>query len=473
MTTLQVTARQSGRKSVEARQLERLQNGFSGYLLYPEDRGFDEARSIWNAMIDRRPALIARCKSPADVQRAIHFARDSEALLSIRGGGHNIAGSAVCDGGVMIDLSLMKAVQVDERARTARVSPGATLSDLDQATLQVGLATPVGINSTTGVAGLTLGGGFGWLSRKYGMTIDNLIGVDVVTADGQLVRADEAQHPDLFWALRGGGGNFGVVTSFDFRLHPVPAEILAGLLVYPAEQGQQLLRRYADYVPTLGDDTAIWAVLRKAPPLPFLPASVHGRDVVVLAVCHVGDPEAGRAAIEPLRSFSELYGEHLGLQPLVAWQRAFDPLLTPGARNYWKSHYLARIDDRLIEILLEAAAHAPSPHSEVFVGQLGGATARVPVDATAFAHRAAEYVVNVHGRWLTSSEDDAMIEWARKLYKDAAPFATGGVYVNFLTADESERVHAAYGENYDRLAAIKRAYDPTNLFRINQNIRPA
>ena len=444
-----------------------------GSLLREGDPGYDESRTIWNGMIDRRPALVARCTGAADVMRAVDFARENALMLAVRSGGHNIAGNAVCEGGMMIDLSRMNLVRVDPQARVAHVGAGATLGDLDHETQAFGLAVPVGINSTTGVAGLTLGGGFGWLSRKYGLTVDSLQAADVVTADGKLLRASATEHPDLFWALRGGGGNFGIVTRFEFRLHPVGPDVLAGLVVYPIEQARSALTQYRDFAKALPDEAAAWIVLRKAPPLPFLPASIHGKEVIIFALFHAGDPARGQAIFESVRRFGVPAGEHIGVQPLTAWQSAFDPLLTPGARNYWKSHNFARLDDGLFDLVVKYLRELPSPHTEIFIGQLGGATSRVASDATAYSERSAEYVMNVHGRWETAAEDDAGIAWCRRLFDDAAPFATGGVYVNFLTEDESDRVSKAYGGNYRRMAQIKAHYDPNNLFRLNHNVKPA
>jgi FAD/FMN-containing dehydrogenase len=457
-------------KTIDLREASQLRQVLKGPLLAPADADYEQARQVWNATIDRRPALIARCRSTGDVQQVVKFARQRGLLLAVRGGGHNIAGNAVCEGGLVLDLSPMRGVTVDANARTARVQGGATLGDLDRATQAHGLATPVGINSTTGVGGLTLGGGFGWLSRRFGLTVDNLVGADVVSAGGQLLHASEQDNPDLFWALRGGWGNFGVVTSFDFRLHPVGPDVWCGLVVYPAQQAASILRRYRQVAGQLTDETSAWVILRKAPPLPFLPATVHGDDVLVCAFLHSGDVDAGRRAIEPLRNLGPAHGEHVGVERYTAWQQAFDPLLAAGARNYWKSHNFDQLRDGLIEALVKHARLAPSPHSEVFVGQLGCATARVAPDATAYPHRDASFVMNVHGRWLSPEQDDAVIPWARELYRDTAPFATGGVYVNFLTAEETERIGAAYGGNYARLVAAKRKYDPENLFRMNHNI---
>ena len=443
-----------------------------GSVLTPESAGYEEARKIWNAMIDRRPGLIVRCAGAANVMQAVRFARENGLLVSVRGGGHNIAGNALCDGGVLIDLSGLRFVHIDPMNRTARVAPGATLGDLDRESQAFGLAVPVGINSTTGIAGLTLGGGFGWLTRKYGLTVDNLLSADVVTADGRFLRTDPNENADLFWGIRGGGGNFGVVTSFTFQLHPVGPTVLAGLIVHPFDRAGDLMRRYRDIAAAMPDEAACWVVLRKAPPLPFLPAEVHGREVMVFGVFHAGDEEAGWKALEPVRALGQALGEHVGPMPYAAWQSAFDPLLAPGARNYWKSHNFTRLDDGLIDLLVEQAGRLPSDQCEIFVGQLGGAANRVPADATAYPHRDAEFVMNVHSRWANPPEDTACTLWAREVFDKTAPYATGGVYVNFITDDE-QRVQAAYGANYERLAALKRKYDPTNMFCVNQNIAPA
>ena len=473
MSSIGIKGLDGGSRSVDSAQIESLRGALRGTLLQPGDPAYDESRTIWNAMIDRHPALIARCTGAADVMRAVDFARENSLLLAVRGGGHNIAGNAVCDGGMMIDLSRMKHVRVDPETRTAHVGAGATLGDLDHETQAFGLATPTGINSTTGVAGLTLGGGFGWLSRKHGMTVDGLTAADVVTANGKLLRASERENPDLFWAIRGGGGNFGIVTRFEFRLHPVGPNVLAGLVVYPIDQARSALTQYRDFARTLPDESAAWVVMRRAPPLPFLPASIHGKEVVIFALFHGGDPAKGQAIFEPVRRFGTPAGEHIGIQPFTAWQSAFDPLLTPGARNYWKSHNFTRLDDGLLDLVLKYVGELPSPHTEIFIGQLGGAMNRVAPDATAYAQRNAEYVMNVHGRWETAAEDGAGVAWCRRLFDEAAPYATGGVYVNFLTEDESDRVTQAYGGNFRRMAQVKAKYDPSNLFRLNQNVRPA
>jgi FAD/FMN-containing dehydrogenase len=459
-------------KELTNKAVEGLRAATQGRLILPADSNFDEARRVWNATIDRRPAAILQCASAADVPHAIRFARTNELQLSVRGAGHNIAGSSVCEGGLMIDFSCMKTVRIDAGERRAYVEPGATLADFDEAAQKHALATPVGINSTTGIAGLTLGGGFGWLTRRYGMTIDNLLGAQVVTADGERMRASETENSDLFWALRGGGGNFGIVTQFEFALHPVGPEVLAGLIVFPMSEAQSVLRQYREFVSRAPDELSVWVVMREAPPLPFLPAEVHGKPALVLAMCFSGGPADGEKLVAELRRFGKPWGEHVGPAPYVQWQKAFDPLLTPGARNYWKSHNLAELPDPLVGTLIDQARRLAGPQCEVFLAHLGGAASRVPSNAMAYGHRDAEFVMNVHARWDDPAQDEACIGWARGVFDAVRPFATGGAYVNFMTEDEDERVATAYGPNHARLAQLKARYDPQNVFRMNQNIRP-
>jgi FAD/FMN-containing dehydrogenase len=451
---------------------ESLKNKVKGRVVLPGDRDYDEVRKIWNAMIDRRPGVIVQCTGADDVAQSIGFARENGAEISIRGAGHNIGGNSLCEGGVMIDLSTMKNIRVDTAQKRALADPGLTLADFDKATQEHGLATPLGINSTTGISGLTLGGGFGWLTRKYGMTIDNLISAEVVTADGKKQRASEGENPDLFWAIRGGGGNFGVVTQYEFKLHPVGPQILAGLIVYPFNEAKQVLQKYREFSRTAPLELTIWTVLRKAPPLPFLPAEVHGKEVAVLAVCYAGDVAEGEKLIQPLRGFGKLVGEHIGGMPYAQWQQAFDPLLTPGARNYWKSHNFTEVADGVFDAMIEYAGKLPSNQCEIFIGHLAGAMNDVPATATAYAPRDAKYVMNVHGRWDEPSQDKAGIQWSREFFQAAAPYASAGAYVNFMTADEGDRVAGAYGVNYERLKQLKRRYDPENIFHLNQNIKP-
>ena len=443
-----------------------------GEILTADSPGFDKVRAVWNAMIDRKPALIARCKSADDVVACVKFATQHDLLVAVRGGGHNIAGNAVCEGGLLIDLSLMRAVKVDAAKQTAHVEGGALLGDFDQAAQAHGLATPLGINSTTGVAGLTLGGGFGWLSRKHGLTLDNLLSATVVTAAGEKLTASAKENSDLFWALRGGSGNFGVVTSFEFKLHKIGTEVLSGLIVHPLADAKKVLQYYRDFAAKAPDELAVWFVLRKAPPLPFLPEKWHGKEILALAACYFGDLKTGEKLLQPLRAFGQPIADVIGPTPYIGWQQVLDPLLTPGMRNYWKSHEFLQIPDAMIDVIMDFASRLPDPQTELAFAQLGGAIQRVPNDATAYSHREPNFLINVHTRWDAAANDSKCIAWARDLIKALAPFSTGAVYVNFLTSDEEDRVKMAYGANLAKLVAVKKKYDPTNLFRMNANIRP-
>ncbi len=455
------------------RDLPALRTRITGATVLPDDERYDETRKIWNGMIDRRPALIVQCASSDDIRHALAFGRRQGLEIAVRGAGHNVAGSGTTDGGIMIDLSGLRGVDVDPGARLAKVQPGATLADVDAATQRHALATPVGVNSTTGIAGLTLGGGFGWLTRRYGMTVDNLVGAEVIGADGTTRYASADENPDLFWAIRGGGGNFGIVSRFEFALHPVGPEIVAGLVVYPLEQGAEVLRAYRDYTATAPESVAAWTVLRKAPPLPFLPESAHGCNAVIIAIACTAPVAESEALLAPLKNLgAEPLGAHLGAMPYAQWQQAFDPMLLPGARNYWKSHNFTTLADGLLDAAVACAAQLPGPECEIFIAHLAGAANRVAPDATAYAHRDARYVMNVHGRWRTPEEDENGIGWARKVFAACAPYASSGVYSNFMTADEIGRVDAAYGSNHARLQALKRRYDPDNVFHRNPNIVP-
>ncbi len=473
MTEIRLTSLQGEAIVLGSDTLAAFRQMLRGDVCLAQDPGYDEARTIWNAMINRHPGAVVRCRGAADIIRAVRFAREHGLLLAVRGGGHNIAGNSVCEGGLLIDLSPMRSIRVDPFHHIARVEPGATLGDFDKEAQAFALATPLGINSTTGVAGLTLGGGFGWLSRKFGLAADNLVSADVVTAEGELVQASAAENSDLFWALRGGGGNFGVVSSFEFGLHPVGPMVLSGLIVHPFARAKELLAGYRQVASKAPDELTVWVVLRQAPPLPFLPPEVHGKEILVFAVCYTGGEVEGKRALEPLRGLGEPIADVIGMQPYAGWQTAFDPLLTPGAYNYWKSHNFVELSDGLLDTLASYAARLPTGECEIFIGQLGGATSRVALDATAYPHRNANFVMNVHTRWRETADEQRSIDWARKFFAETAPHATGGVYVNFMPEDEIERVPSAYGANYRRLAALKAKYDPGNLFRLNQNVRPA
>ena len=443
-----------------------------GSLLLPDEPGYDTARAIWNAMIDKRPGIIVRCAGAADVRTAVNFAREHGLALAVRGGGHNIAGSALVNDGLVIDLSAMRSVRVDAQARRAWVEGGALLRDFDHEAQAYALATPLGINSTTGVAGLTLGGGFGWLTRKYGMTVDNLVAADIVIANGERLHIDKDNHPDLFWAIRGGGGNFGVVTSFQFALHEVGPLVTAGLIVFPFTDARQVLRNYRDYAETLDPNISLWAVLRGAPPLPFLPVEVHGTGIVALVFFSTSPQDEVQGAIDTVRSFGTPVGEHVGPVPYTAWQQVFDPLLVAPARNYWKSHNFNTLSDAALDVVIDYAGRLPSSESEIFLGLIGGAANAHAPDETAYPHRSALYAMNVHTRWQDPAQDAECLAWARAFFQAAAPHAAGSVYINFLNEDEVDRIAEAYGPNYQRLKQIKAKYDPDNLFRANQNILP-
>jgi FAD/FMN-containing dehydrogenase len=364
-------------------------------------------------------------------------------------------------------------VHIDPVSRTARIEPGATLADFDKDAQAFGLATPLGINSTTGVSGLTLGGGFGWITRKFGLTIDNLISADIVTANAQLVHANERENTDLFWAIRGGGGNFGVVTSFAFRLHPLGPEVLSGLVIHSLEKAGELLPAFQRIVNEAPDELTIWAVLRKAPPLPFLPSEWHGKQVLIFAACYSGAVKAGEKAVAPLRALGTPIADVIAPHPFTTWQTAFDPLLTAGARNYWKSHDFDSLSDEVVRVILDGVRTLPTPESEIFIAHIGGAMTGVPSDATAWQNRQAHFVMNLHTRWQEPEKDTACITWARQMFDAAAPLASGSVYMNFMAGDEAARIEEAYGPHYRRLVDIKRRYDPNNQFRVNQNIRPS
>jgi len=428
-------------------------------------------------MIDRRPALIARCSGVADVIEAVNFARDHALPVAVRGGGHNVAGLAVCDDGLMIDLSALKGIHIDPQRHIARAQPGVLWGELDRESQLFGLATPGGFVSTTGIAGLTLGGGFGWLSRKHGFTVDNLLAVDVVTADGRFLTASQDEHPDLFWGVRGGGGNFGVATSFQYQLHPVGPTVMAGLLLYPFDLAAEVLEFYRDFSATAPDALGTMAFLRHAPPAPYIPKAMHGQLVVAVVVCYAGSVAEGEAVVRPLKAFAPqghpALVDTISPKPYVVHQAFLDAAVPHGNQYYWKSEYLAGIEDQAIGTILAHVEQLASPHTNVILFQLGGTISRVSAAETAAANRAAAYVLNIASAWADPCEAEQHIAWTRTFWSAMRPFASGGVYVNFLSGDEGEaRVRTAYGPNYAQLVALKNKYDPGNLFHINQNIRP-
>jgi FAD/FMN-containing dehydrogenase len=453
--------------------VESLRASLRGALLRPGDEGYEGARAVWNGMIDRRPELIVRCAGVADVIDAVRFANANDLLVAVRGGGHSVAGLSVCDGGIVIDLSPMKSIRVDPARRTARAEPGVKWGELDRETQTFGLAVPGGVVSTTGIAGLTLGGGQGWLGRKYGLALDNLLSVDVVTADGTFLTASAEENTDLFWGVRGGGGNFGVVTSFEYRLNPVGPIVFAGPVFYPWEQATQVLRGYRDFFADAPDEVAGQAAILTAPPAPFLPESVHGTKLVALGLCYVGDPQAGEGALAPLRSLGESVADLVGPMPYTALQTLLDEAQLPGRQNYWKSSYVNEISDEAIETVVAHVTTAPSPLTLVYFLRLGGAIARAGEDDMAYSHRLAAYDFAILTVWTDPREDDEQIAWTRELWQAMQPYAADAVYVNNLGDEGDERVREAYGDaKYERLVALKDTYDPGNLFRLNQNIKP-
>ncbi len=448
----------------------KLKSGFKGNVLLPGDAAYDDARTIWNAMFDRKPAVIAQCTDVQDIVKCVNFGREAGLVISVKSGGHNSAGTAVCDNGLMIDLSLMQRVDVD--GKTVRAEGGCLLGKVDAEAQKHGLAVSAGIVSHTGVGGLTLGGGFGWLSRKYGLTIDNLDSAEVVTADGRVVNASENENADLFWAIRGGGGNFGVVSGFTFRAAEIGNEIFCGPVVKKFEDIRSYMQFHREYVRTFPDEMSVWTVFRQAPPLPFLPEKHHGQLVVIALFAYLGPEEEGRKLVQPVLDQGETLGEGLGMAPWPAWQSAFDELNAHGARNYWKSHHMKGIPDEAIERIREYVLKLPSPEADVMIAHMEGAPGRVPEDATAFPHRKTPFTINIHTRWRETADDEAAIAWARGLHQSLEPFAQG-VYVNFLSDEGADRVRQAYTPPvWDRLVQCKRKWDPENLFRMNQNIDP-
>ncbi len=449
--------------------LETLKAGLSGSLIDREDECYDEARALWNGMIDRHPIKIVRALNVDDIRLTVNFARENDLLLAVKSGGHQIAGHAVADGALLLDLSQMREVNVDIDKATAKVQPGCLLSDVDEATQRYGLAVPLGINSTTGVAGLTLGGGFGWITGKHGLTIDNLLSAEIVCADGVVRVANAAENGDLFWAIRGGGGNFGVVSSFEFALHPIGPEVLSGLIVHPLADARGLLQSYRDICARAPDALTVWAVIRQAPPLPFIPEEWHNNEVLIFAACYAGDMKEGENALQELRDLGKPIADVISPHPYTGWQQAFDPLLTPGARNYWKSNDFLELSDEVIDASIAAVLALPDPQSEIFIAHLHGAMTRVDPAATPFPQRKRHFVMNVHTRWSNPAHDKNCITWARDLFNRTAPDAAGSVYINFMHSDDG-RLAEAYGPNIEKLRQIKATYDPKNQFRLNHNI---
>jgi len=457
---------------IDRKALEALADDFRGELIGPGDPSYGEQRKVWNGSIDRYPALIARCAGIVDVMAAVKLAHRTALGVAVRGGGHSFPGLSTVDGGLVIDLSLMKGIRVDPEARTARAQAGVLLGELDRETQAFGLATSAGIVTSTGLAGLTLGGGIGWIMRKYGLTIDNLLSVDLITAEGEFVKASERENSDLFWGVRGAGGNFGIVTEFEFRLNPIGPTVLAGPIFWPMEESPKVLRFYRDWIKQAPDDLMTIIIHRKAPALPFVPLELHGKPVVAVVCCYAGSVEEGEKVVRPLRSFGAPVLDLCGPKPFLEHQAMFDASFPRGRWSYFRACDVAELTDEVIDITVDHSLRIRSPLTAFPIWQMGGAVARVGEQETPFSGRKAGYAFNITGQTLTSEGFDEEREWVRGLWSALAAYHTS-VYVNFLMEEGEERVRLAHGaEKYDRLKALKRKYDPTNFFRLNQNIPP-
>ena len=467
------TAARQAPTRLDEHAVDALRSSLRGELIGRDHPSYEQHRRVWNGSIDRHPALVVRCAGAADVIAAVRFARMHELIVAVRGGGHSFPGHSVCDGGLVIDLSLMKGIRVDPVARTARVQAGALLGDLDRETQAFGLAVPAGIVTHTGVAGLTLGGGLGWLMRKYGLTIDNLVRADVVTAEGELTQASEAENSDLFWGLRGGGGNFGIVTEFEFRLNPLGPGVFAGAVFWPIEDAPKVLRFYREWIGDCPDELMTIVVQRRAPALPAIPPDMVGRHVIGVVACYAGPVEDGARVLRPLRSYGRPLLDLCEPKPYVSHQSMFDPGFPHGWWYYVRACDVAELNDDVIDIVAEHGRRIVSPVTSIALWQMGGAVARVPDSDTAFSGRHTGFTFNINGNSYDAEGFDAEKEWARTYWSALAPYHQS-VYVNFLMDEGEERTRQAYGTaKYERLRMLKRRYDPGNFFRLNQNIPPA
>lgn len=452
--------------------IQQFEERLRGDLIRPEDQSYDEVRSLYNGMIDKRPNLIARCANVADVITSVNFGRENNLLVAIRGGGHNGPGLSSCDDGLMIDLSMMKGVRVDPQNRTVRVEPGCSQGDMDHATHAFGLAVPAGIVSTTGVAGLTLGGGHGYLSRKYGLTIDNLLSADVVLADGSFVTANKSEHQDLFWALKGGGGNFGVVTSFVFSAHPVK-DVYAGPIFWDASNAREVMQLYREFLPRAPEELSPFLGLKTVPSTAPFPEEIWGRKICALISCYNGPAEKGEALLRPFRNdLPEPIFDFMGTMPFTMIQSLFDPLLPKGMQWYWKGDYVKELPDEAIDVHLEYAAKSPSELSLMHLYPIDGAVHRVGRKDTAWSCRDASWSMIIAGIDPDPANAEAVTNWARSYWDAVHPYTQGGAYINFMMEEGEDRIKATYGDNYNLLVEIKNKYDPSNLFRVNQNIKP-
>ncbi|GHI73206.1 oxidoreductase [Streptomyces nojiriensis] len=451
--------------------IDQLRERVRGAVVTPDDESYDEARKVHNAMIDRRPAAVVHCANAGDVMATVDFARENGLDLAVRGGGHSVPGFGTCDGGVVADLSGMRGVRVDAAGRTARAEGGATWGDFNAATYAFGLATTGGIISTTGIGGLTLGGGIGYLARGLGLSCDNLISADVVTADGRLVVASEEENADLFWALRGGGGNFGAVTSFEFRLSPVK-DIYGGPMLFELADAPTVLRSFADHIADAPEELGGFPAFQIAPPLPFIPEDRHGDTFALIVACWSGPLDEGERAVGAFRDFAPVVAEQVGPMPYPALNSAFDALVPPGLQHYWKANFVTELTDDVIDAHLRHAPGLPAVNSTVHIYPINGACHRVAPDATAFAYRDASFATVIAGMWPDPAANESATAWVRDYYEATAPHSEEGGYINFMADDDQDRIRTNYKGNYDRLVAVKRAYDPGNLFHLNQNIRP-
>ena len=451
--------------------IDALQERVKGQVITEGDAEYDAARKVYNGMIDRRPAAIVRCAVAGDVAAGVDFAREGGLDLSIRGGAHSVPGFGTNDGGVVVDMSEMKAVTVDARAKTARAEGGCTWGDFNEATYPYGLATTGGIVASTGIAGLTLGGGIGYLTRAYGLSLDNLLSADVVTADGRTVVASERENEDLFWALRGGGGNYGAVTSFEYRMHPVK-DIVAGIFFYPLEHTRTVLQFFREYIATAPEQMGAFPAFQIAPPLPFIPEKEHGKPFIAIVACWAGPAEQGEQAMEPMRKVAPRVAEMVAPMPYPALNSMFDPLLPPGLQHYWKASFATELTDGAIAAHMEHGPLVPVVNSTVHLYPINGAAQRVAPDATAFAYRDAKFATVIAGMWPEPADNEKNVKWVKDYYKALEPHSSKGGYINFMADDDQGRIKENYRGNYDRLVAAKRHYDPGNLVHMNQNIKP-
>ncbi len=474
MNVLRVVSTRGESHALDRAAVDQYRRALRGSSLTPGEPGYEEARTIWNGCVDKRPALIAQCAGVDDVVHTVNFAREHDVLLSIRGGGHNVAGTALCDRGIMLDLSRLRTVRVDPEARIAEVDPGATIGDMDRETQAFGLAAVSGLVSETGIAGLTLGGGIGWLRGKYGLASDNLVSANVVTADGRVLHASEDENADLLWALRGGGGNFGVVTCFRLRLHPVGPELFFAAPMYPMESAAEVVPRWRDFCVANADDEnhASYCMFITIPEGDAFPEDLWGREVVALPTAYIDTPQRGESALAPLRALGATVGDISGTISWCDLQRAFDGALPAGLRYYWKSNSVGALGREAIDTIIDLARTRSSPRTGVAIWQSGAAMSRVPESATGFGPRA-PWGINIDAAWCDPAEDDVHIDWTRAAWSRLRPYAGDGQYANYAALESEDQLRIAYGANFERLREVKRKYDPGNLFRVNQNIPPA